>query len=212
MVSFFLHESAFLPDIGSTRPQVETLGVALNDAALVDAARSGSREAEEQLYLRHVHYIQGLLFRLLGNRGDAEDALQETFVIALDQLASLRDAAAFRSWLAQIAVSLARRRFRKARLLRALGLHRSGDDVGLEMIPAPHAPAAVHADFATLVQLVARLASDERVAWLLRYVDGESLAEVADHCRCSLATAKRRIAAANAYIQSELGEPTGEPR
>jgi RNA polymerase sigma-70 factor (ECF subfamily) len=45
---------------------------------------------------------------------------------------------------------------------------------------------------------------EHRVAWTLRYVEGEKLERVAEHCGCSLATAKRRIAAAHAKIQSEL--------
>jgi RNA polymerase sigma-70 factor, ECF subfamily len=183
---------------------------AMDDAALVLAARAGNGRAEEQLYRRHVQYVQGLLVRLLGSRADAEDAVQETFVIALERLSGLREPAAFRGWLAQIAVSQARRRFRRTRLLQALGLHRSGSD-GLDGVSAPDAGAAIQADAATVVQLVARLTSDERIAWSLRYLQGESLEEVADHCRCSLATVKRRIAAANAFIHTGLGEPEWAP-
>ena len=45
---------------------------------------------------------------------------------------------------------------------------------------------------------------DQRLAWSLRYVEGEKLEQVAEHCGCSLATAKRRISAAHARIQAEL--------
>jgi RNA polymerase sigma-70 factor (ECF subfamily) len=94
------------------------------------------------------------------------------------------------------------------RLLRALGLY-GGGDTGVEVIAAPHATAAIHADVATVVQLVGRLTSDERIAWSLRYLEGESLEEVAEHCRCSLATAKRRILAANTFIHTQLGDAPG---
>jgi RNA polymerase sigma-70 factor, ECF subfamily len=210
MLSLYAHETPFLSDIGATRPKLSSLPQ--DDAGLVRAALAGDRASEEQLYLRHVHYVNGLLVRLLGSQAEAEDAVQETFVIALDRLAELREPAAFRGWLAQIAVSQAGRRFRRAKLLRVLGLHRGEDAAVMDSLPAPHASLEAQADVATIAQLVARLAADVRVAWLLRYVAGESLDEVAEDCRCSLATAKRRIASANAFIHAELGEPEGAPR
>ena len=45
----------------------------------------------------------------------------------------------------------------------------------------------------------------DRVAWILRRVDGHSVAEVATLCECSPATAKRRIAAAAVAIEEVLG-------
>ena len=44
-----------------------------------------------------------------------------------------------------------------------------------------------------------------RVAWILRRVDGHSVTEVAALCDCSPATAKRRIAAASIAIEEVLG-------
>jgi RNA polymerase sigma-70 factor (ECF subfamily) len=210
MLTLSIHESPHLHGAGVTSLP-KSLGrgnVERDDAALVLSARGGDRGAEEMLYRRHVGYVQGLLVRLIGRRAEAEDAVQETFVIALDQLRQLRDPSAFRGWLGQIAVSQARRRFRRQKLLRALGLDQGGDESRLESIPAAYAPAA-EVDVAALGQLVARLAVDDRLAWLLRYVSGESLEEVAAHCGCSLATAKRRIATANAFLRAELGDVEG---
>ena len=47
-----------------------------------------------------------------------------------EQLRNLRKPAALRAWLAQLAVSLVRRRLRRARLLRFLGLDRSPELIG----------------------------------------------------------------------------------
>jgi len=207
MAAVPLSESFFVT--GAPVTELRCVPLPTDDAGLVLAARAGDRRAEEQIYRRHVRYLGGLLNRLLGNCVEAEDALQETFVIALDRFSELRDPAALRGWLAQIAVSQARRRFRRAKLLRALGFHPTGDDAVLDLVAAPHAPAAAHAEVATLVQLVSRLGADERIAWLLRHVSGESLEDVAAHCDCSLATAKRRIAVANAFIRAELARDTG---
>jgi RNA polymerase sigma-70 factor (ECF subfamily) len=55
-----------------------------------------------------------------------------------------------------------------------------------------------------------RLGTAERLAWTLRHVEGERLDAVAQLCGCSLATAKRRIAAANAHVRKLTGATIGE--
>jgi len=75
----------------------------------------------------------------------------------------------------------------------------------MSLVAGPDASAAVRANMATLQQLLARLPTDQRLAWSLRHIQGESLEEVALHCDCSLATAKRRVTAAHTIIEAELG-------
>ena len=53
-----------------------------------------------------------------------------------------------------------------------------------------------------------KAAPAERFAWVLRYVEGCSLEEVAASCECSLATAKRRLSRAQEVVQRTLGEGT----
>src|SRR5262245_7401491 len=91
------------------------------DGELVARVLSGDRVAAEALYRRHVDEIDALVTRLLSNRADAEEVVQETFAIALDRLGRLREPAAVRGWIAQIAVHQVHRRYRRRRLLRAFG-------------------------------------------------------------------------------------------
>ena len=53
-------------------------------------------------------------------------------------------------------------------------------------------------------QALDRLGVAERVAWTLRYVEGEPLGTVAELCECSLATAKRRIRAAQDHLREVI--------
>jgi RNA polymerase sigma-70 factor, ECF subfamily len=181
-------------------------GSHLDDATLVARVRDGDRGAEEALYYRHVHYIAGMVARLLGSREEAEDVVQDTFAIALDELSSLRQPEALRAWLAQVAVSQVRRKMRRSRLLARLGLHRSVDHVDLESLAIHDATAEVHAELAAIGRVLGRIPSDERLAWMLRHVEGEPLGEVARLCKCSLATAKRRIAATARHLREHLDE------
>jgi RNA polymerase sigma-70 factor (ECF subfamily) len=57
---------------------------------------------------------------------------------------------------------------------------------------------------ARIYRTLDEIAPDSRVAWILRYVEGERLEDVADACGCSLATAKRRIASAQELLMEVL--------
>ncbi|APR78884.1 RNA polymerase sigma factor RpoE [Minicystis rosea] len=174
---------------------------AIDDRELVARAQSGDTWAEEKLYRRYVGYVFGLATRLLRNSVEAEDVVQDTFAIALEQIGSLRDGAAVRAWLAQIAVSQTRRRFRRKKLLRLLHLDSSVDDATLESIAGADIGAETRAELALLDRVLMSLASEHRLAWMLRYVEGESLDDVARIASCSVATAKRWIAAADARVR-----------
>jgi RNA polymerase sigma-70 factor, ECF subfamily len=178
-----------------------------DEAELVAVARAGGTAAQAELFRRHAPRILALLERLLASTADAEDALQDTFVTAFRDLAQLREAEAFGAWLRAIAVRQAHRRFRQRRFWAAFGLDRSLTDARLADLADPAAGPEVHAELARLDEVLARLPARNRVAWMLRYVEGCELGEVAASCGCSLATAKRRIAAAQSRVSRHLGEP-----
>ncbi len=171
----------------------------LDDEALVRRALSGDRWGEESLYRRHVRRIAGAAMRLLGDRAEAEDVTQEAFVIAFKDLAKLRDPSAFGGWLLQIAVRRVHRRFRRRRMLRALGFGHEGD-LPLDALLSDDASPEDRAELSLVARVLDAMPARERTAWILRHVEGCKLEEVADACDCSLATAKRRLEAASARI------------
>jgi RNA polymerase sigma-70 factor (ECF subfamily) len=146
-----------------------------------------------------------MVIRLLGSRIEAEDVIQDTFTIALDRLGSLRQPDAVRAWFAQIAVSQVRRRLRRAKLLASLGLRDRTGTVDLESISAREADAETRSELAAVGRVLALLPTDERLAWMLRHVEGEPLERIARMCGCSLATVKRRIAAAETHVGRHFG-------
>ncbi len=71
-------------------------------AALVREARDGSRSAFGRLYELHARMVHGILLARVP-RIEVDDLVQEVFLLALKQLNTLREPAAFGGWLAQIA-------------------------------------------------------------------------------------------------------------
>ena len=75
------------------------------DDELVERTRRGEMEAFEALYRRHSPAIFGLALRMLQNRADAEDMLQEIFLQAHDRLPSFEGRSAFGTWLYRLSVN-----------------------------------------------------------------------------------------------------------
>ncbi|WP_394825199.1 RNA polymerase sigma factor [Pendulispora albinea] len=195
MPSATLHESSF-----DARREVPVV-VTPSDVELVQRVRKGDSWAKEALYRKYFGPIWSTVLRLLGNRTDAEDVVQDTFAIALSEFESLRQPEAVGGWLMQIAVRQTHRRFRRRKLRRLLGLDRSIDDAPLELLVQRGTSPEVRADLARVDRVLARLPAAHRIAWMLRYVEGGSLEEVAAACSCSLATIKRRISAADDQVR-----------
>jgi RNA polymerase sigma-70 factor (ECF subfamily) len=175
-----------------------------SDAELVRRASGGDGAAEQALFRKHAGFILALSFRLLGDHDESEDVLQETFLDAIAQLRGPVEPGSLRQWLAGIAVHKAHRRFRRRKLQALFGMFRPSDESVLESSAHPDASPEVRAELALLDVALARLPDVDRAAWVLRYVEGYDLEEVARLCRCSLATAKRRIARARAIVLAHV--------
>jgi RNA polymerase sigma-70 factor (ECF subfamily) len=157
---------------------------------------SGDPVHFDVLFDRYSGYVAGLAARLLGS-GDSEldDVVQDVFWLAAQRIAKIPDLIQARGWLATVTTRVVRRKLLRRRF-RAL-FHASPRPVD---VPASGATAEEHAVLGRLYQVLEELPTDLRLAWSLRYLEGESLEAVAEACGCSLSTAKRRIGAAKNVI------------
>lgn len=170
-----------------------------SDAALVAGVREGRRHAQEALFRRHARLAMGLAYRLMPEE-DPQDIAHDAFMNAFSRIAQLRNPEQFSTWLGSIVVFEVRRRLRRRRLLSRLGFGQASDDE-LEVRPAQTASAETKAALADLYRGLASLSTEERLAVLLYRVEGYELTEVASALDLSLATVKRRIAAADDKLQ-----------
>jgi RNA polymerase sigma-70 factor, ECF subfamily len=86
------------------------------DARLVRRARDGDGEAFESLVRRYLKVAYAVALSELADRGDAEDAVQDSFITALERLDECRDPAAFGAWLRRIVRNRARSVGRRERV------------------------------------------------------------------------------------------------
>lgn len=88
------------------------------DARLVHRAREGDRAAFETLVRRHLDNVYAIALAELADARDAEDAVQDAFITALERLDECRDASAFGAWLRQIVRNRARTVRRREKIRR----------------------------------------------------------------------------------------------
>jgi RNA polymerase sigma-70 factor (ECF subfamily) len=162
----------------------------------------------DTLFRRFAPYVGRIALSVLGAADEVDDIVQEVFVIAHRHLGSVRERSAIKAWLSRVTVREAARRLRRRRLRRILGVARDAAD-------SPHladhgATPEQRAMLLSIYRVLDGLPTAERLAWTLRHVEGERLEVVAQLCGCSLATAKRRIAAAATRVRAATGANAAE--
>lgn len=161
-----------------------------SDEAIVRAVQAGERWAAGALLERYSGMVERLLRRVLGHDQEIEDLVQEALTTVLTSIGQVRDGAAVKGWVAQIAIHTAHRAIRKRRLYRWLLFWYPRPD---EAVESPVEPRdAMRRVYTALDELPA----DERVPFALRFLDEMPLEDVAAACGVSLATIKRRLSRA----------------
>src|SRR5712671_3969803 len=102
----------------------------MTDAEIIVQVLDGHRDAYSGIVDRHYADCGRFAYRMLGNRQDAEDALQETFLRAYRALATYRHSDRFRSWLFRILVNQCRTTARRRRRYTARFDSATEDDLG----------------------------------------------------------------------------------
>lgn len=85
------------------------------DTVLVTAAKSGDQTAFAQLWERHSNKVFRRVYRITGNRDDAEDVLQEAWMKAYTHLKTFAGRASFSTWITRIAINSALMALRRKR-------------------------------------------------------------------------------------------------
>ena len=163
----------------------------------VEKFLSGEEEAFSWIVRHWERSIYSLAWRMLNNREDAQDAVQETFLSVYRSLGSLRAPENFAAWLFRITLNHCRARRRS----RAQNMSLDNDLIdqsGGKEDSIPTAPSSGKTrDRLETVDLIKRamagLTDDHRTAIILKEYLGLSLEEMAKVMDCPLSTAKSRL-------------------
>jgi RNA polymerase sigma-70 factor, ECF subfamily len=175
------------------------LPVPESDAAIVACLRNDPERGRMLLYDRYGLEIDRRLSRLLGPDPELADLLHDVFVTAITSIATLRDENALGGWLVGIAVFKVRRLLRRRKIRRIVALVSPFDlDSRVALTPSLEVCDAVRQTY----RVLSRLPTEDRIAFVLRRIDGMELNAIAQVTRVSLATVKRRISRAqSAFVE-----------
>jgi RNA polymerase sigma-70 factor (ECF subfamily) len=169
----------------------------LDDAALVRAVRAGRSDVVLLVWTRHSTLVRGVLRRSLGRGNDVEDLVQEVFLAFFRNVDNLRDIGALKGFLVAIATRVAITEIRKRKVRSFLRLTSDGQmpDRAAATDDGPEALGRLYA-------LLDTCSATDRMAFVLRYIEGLEIEDVAAALDVSVATAKRWITRVNDRIVS----------
>ena len=175
--------------------------VSAHDLELVALGAAGDRAAFGELVRRHGSAVRGLLRRMGADGASADDAAQDAFLAAFEQIAEFRGEGAFRAWVCRIAARLYVKRWR--RQARAELLAEAAElDAAEQAASGPGADAKIDLD-----EAMKHLSGAERVCVSLCYGAGLSHAEAAAALNAPLGTVKSHVKRGLDKLRSRLAPP-----
>ncbi len=156
----------------------------------------GDRGAQRELFLRTRAVVHRTLYRILGSNRDVEDLLQETFLIMFRSIDRFEGRSSVSTWCCGIAVNVAYNHLRAARRRQ----HEPEVDV-VDPVADPGRQLAEHDAVQRLYQALAAIDPEQRVAFTLSVIDGQSVAAVAALLGVSSGAVKTRVWRARKHLE-----------
>ena len=162
-------------------------------AALIEGAKRGDRASQEAIVRFYERRVYGLIVRLVGNREDARDILQETMVKALTSINRYDGSYSFVSWLLKIGANRSLDFLRRRKLETRIFVYED-DDRGIDDIADTGTSAddaiAGKADWAVVERCMGQLEPKYRTVLHLRYKDDLAYDEIARVLSIPMGTVK----------------------
>ncbi len=184
--------------------------MSLTETELVQRAKNGDNKAFEQLMLRNQGKIYNLGLKLLRNREDAADLLQETFIKAYQNLNDFEGKSAFSTWLYRIATNFAlmKLRQRKARSVSLETMEEESRPVYnreiLDWSDNPHAHLKNQELKMLLESAITSLPAKYKTVFILHDIEGFPVAKVSEILSLSIPAVKTRIHRSRLYLREKL--------
>ena len=175
----------------------------MTDRAIIDQVLAGDAEAFARLIDRHYDRCARIALRILGNREDAEEAIQDAFVRAYHALGTYEDRERFSAWLTRILVNQCRTVLAKVERREAVFSDLDLRDAA--MFADAETPESAWPD---MEHALALLPSDQREAIVLRYADDLTYEEIARVTGVGVSALKMRVQRAFARLRVLLQEVT----
>jgi RNA polymerase sigma-70 factor (ECF subfamily) len=197
--------------------QLAPRAVANDDLDLVHASKNGDVGAFEQLVKRYDRKLLRIAQHVTHNREDSQDAVQEAFLKAFQNLGQFRGDSLFSTWLIRITVNQSLMKLRKQRTIREVSLD---EDVQAEehMLPievidwAPNPEQLYRTSELRniLIKTIEALRPILRTVFVLQDIEGLSTEETAEVLNLSQSAVKSRLWRARLQLRERLNTYFGK--
>ena len=179
-----------------------------NEHSIIRAVLSGNKEAYGTLVVRHSHAIFRVAFRITGDEADAEDVVQEAFLLGYQKLQSFESRAKFSTWIYRIAVNCALNMKNKRKPEAA----QIADEADASQHQVQVADTAANPERLLLsgeieaihASAMQKLTATERTAFVLRHMEGCTTEEIAATLRIAPNSAKQAVFRAVQKLRRDL--------
>ncbi len=179
-----------------------------DDHQLIVACLKGRTEAFGELVRRYQDRLFNTVFRLVDNADDALDVVQDTFLNAWQSLDSFKGDSLFFTWLYRIAINTAISHKRKHKVVLSIDANRNGDIVhepldvsefsqpghGLELLEQER----------RIQNALNRLSPEHRAVLILKDMEGQKYAAIADILQVPIGTVRSRLSRARLELREIL--------
>src|SRR5215470_17739768 len=185
----------------------------VTDAGVVAQVLAGDRDAFRVLVERHSRSIYRVAYRMTGNRQDAEEIVQETFLRAYKSLARFELRSNLGTWLYRIAVNrtldfLASKQQMQSKDAYQIADHIDPDQNHQVQLPAPGpGPDRLLLSLEVktrIARALGLLTPAERVAFTMRHMDGQSIEEISKALDLKTSAAKNTVFRAVQKLRQHL--------
>lgn len=162
---------------------------------LLQQCKLGVQSAQLEIYKRYYKAMYNTSLRILNNSYEAEDVMQESFLVAFTKLSTFKGEVAFGAWLKRIVIN---------RSLTQLKKNSKVDEVSLEVIPEKEEEVE-NTDYTSLkakeiVSAIGQLKDNYRIALTLNLIEGYDYEEIAEimktnnqNVRTTISRAKNKL-------------------
>jgi RNA polymerase sigma-70 factor, ECF subfamily len=179
----------------------------LNDEELVAQAKRGNEQAFTELWGRHGERIRGIVWRIVRNREDTEDLLQEVYLRSFVYLDSFKGDSLFSTWLSRIGINLGLMLLRRRRSHPEVYIETSGSECANPVMELPDRSENIETSYCRKERIdqlrgaIRSLPPPLRCIVELQNRDELSLEEIAYRIGISVSAVKARLARARAALR-----------
>ncbi len=163
---------------------------------LIKNCKRNNAKAQEELYKRYASTLFSICLKYSPNYADAEDTLQDSFMVIFDKVSQYKGKGSFEGWLKRVTINTALQRYRKHTVLDIINEEKI-QDVNVEVDQEN-----ISLDF--LLGIIQELPDRYRLVFNLYVLDGYSHREIATMLDISEGTSKSNLARARVILKDKI--------